>query len=295
MRFDGINLSAELESLLSRAVSSGKLPHAIILEGGSEADRLALARLLAKAQLCSGEEKPCDACPNCMKADKGIHPDIFEALAAEGSTDSLKVDGIREIRKNAFVFPNEADKRVFILHNMQLANEQAQNALLKILEEPPEYVRFILTVSVSSTLLTTILSRAAVYSLGQQLSDSLNQKHGKACEKAAAVAAALASPNEFDLMRETGEFEKDAELMGLVLAELRLIFRDAVAKKQSASAAMISSSPEKAVQLSRGCTVAQLLALLDAVEQLERAISQNANKSLLITRFCSLMRKALNK
>ncbi len=295
MNFDGLNLGDELKALLNGTVGSGRLPHAIILEGGSEADRLALARLLARAHLCQEADKPCGSCSHCLKAEKGIHPDITEAVAQEGKTEALKVDAIRQIRQSAFVYPNDGERRVFILHNMQYANEQAQNALLKILEEPPEYVRFVLTVPVASSLLTTIISRAAVYSLGQQLSDSLNQKNGSACQKAAAVAAALVSPNEFDLMRQTGDFEKDAELLILTLAQLRLIFRDALARKQSSAATLLSGADESAYLLAKSCTTAQLVKLMEAVAQLEQAAAQNANKSLLITRFCSLMRSALNK
>lgn len=295
MNFEGITISNELKSRIESAASASKLPHAVILEGGSENDRFNLARLLAKAHVCSGDNIPCCNCSDCMKAEKGIHPDISVSSAQDGNTDPLKVDAIRDIRTNAFVYPNEAQRRVFILHNMQYANEQAQNALLKILEEPPEYVRFILTAPVSSVMLTTILSRAAVYSLGQQLGDTLNTKHTAACEKAAAMAKALTSPNEFDLMSETGIFEKDSELLVLVLAQLRLIFRDAIARKQSATATMLSTSPENAILLSRSCTVPQLMALMQAVEVLEKAEKQNANKALLITQVCSLMRKAINK
>lgn len=295
MNFEGIEISTQLQSLLSAAVEAGRLPHTVILEGGSENDRLGLARLLARVHVCSGESTPCGICSNCIKAQKGVHPDIFEAAATEGNKDALKVDAVREIRSNAFVYPNEAARRVFILHNMNFANEQAQNALLKILEEPPEYVRFVLTAPVSSALLGTILSRAAVYSLGQQLGDSLNEKHSAACEKAGRIAKAIVSPNEFDLMRETGVFEKDAELMTLVLGQLRLIFRDAAAKKQSPSAAVLSSSPEQASLLARSLTTAQLVKLIDTVGELERAQALNANKALLVTRFCSLMRKAAGK
>ena len=178
---------------------------------------------------------------------------------------------------------------------MQYANEQAQNALLKILEEPPEYVRFVLTCPNSSALLETILSRAAVYNLGQQLSDSLNKKHDAACEKARLVTAALLSHNEFDLMRETGAFEKDSELLVLTLAQLRLIFRDAIARKQSVNTVFLSSAQNEATALSRSCTAAQLLKLMDTVAQLEKSAAQNANKTLLTTRFCSLLRRAQDK
>lgn len=295
MNFEGIEISTQLQGLLSAAVEAGRLPHTIILEGGSENDRLGLAHLLARVHVCSGENVPCGVCPDCVKAGKGFHPDIFEALATEGNKDPLKVDAVRDIRSNAFVYPNEAARRVFILHNMNFANEQAQNALLKILEEPPEYVRFVLTCPVSSSLLGTILSRAAVYSLGQQLGDSLNEKHSAACEKAGQIAKALVSPNEFDLMRETGVFEKDAELMTLVLGQLRLIFRDAAAKKQSSSASVLSASPEQASLLARSLTTAQLVKLIDVVGELERAQALNANKTLLVTRFCSQLRKAAGK
>ncbi len=296
MNFQSLQINTELKALLSTAVDADRLPHAVILEGGSENDRLELARLLARTHVCSGSgEKPCSACADCTKAEKGFHPDISESLASQDDSAPLRVDAIRAIRTNAFVFPNEAKRRVFLLHNMQFANEQAQNALLKILEEPPEYVRFVLTCPNSSALLETILSRAAVYSLGQQLSDSLNKKHDAACEKAQSVAAALASHNEFDLMRETGVFEKDQELLVLTLAQLRLIFRDAIARKQSPNTVFLSCAEKEATTLSRICTAAQLMALMDAVSELEKNAAQNANKSLLVTRFCSLMRKATGK
>lgn len=296
MNFQGIELNKELENLLSTAVDSDRLPHAIIIEGGSEKDRLGLARLLSRTHVCTNSgEKPCATCPDCIKATKGFHPDISESLASQDDTSPLKVDAVRTIRSNAFVFPNEAKRRVFLLHNMQYANEQAQNALLKILEEPPEYVRFILTCPNSSALLQTINSRTAVYSLGQQLSDSLNKKHDDSCEKAKRIATALVSPNEFDLMRETGIFEKDQELMALTLAQLRLVFRDAISRKQNPSTSFLSCAESQATALSRTCTLAQLFKLMDSVSELEKNIAQNANKSLLVTRFCSLMRRAQDK
>ncbi len=296
MNFEGLQINKELASQLSSAVNTGRLPHAVIIEGGSEAERLALARSLAKAQVCScGGEKPCGECDNCTKVRSGFHPDVFEAIANEGETDPLKVNAVRQIRSNAFIYPNEAERRVFILHNMQFANEQAQNALLKILEEPPEYVRFILTCPNSSVLLETIISRTAVYSLGQQLSDSLNAKHDEACAKATAVAAALLTAGEYELLSQAADFEKDIELLVLTLSLLRLIFRDALAIKQNAGSTLLSDSPNEAKALSRSCTVAQLMRLMQAVETLEKSAAQNANKNLLITRFSSLLRAAIDK
>ena len=296
MNFHSIEINKELQNQLSTAVDTDRLPHAIILEGASEKGRLELARLLSRTHICSAASgKPCDICSDCTKAAKGFHPDVSESLASQDDSTPLKVDAIRTIRSNAFVFPNEAKRRVFLLHNMQYANEQAQNALLKILEEPPEYVRFILTCPNSSALLQTILSRATVYNLGQQLSDSLNKKHDEACEKTRRIAAALISPNEFDLMKETGIFEKDQELMILTLAQLRLVFRDAISRKQNSATTFLSCAEAQATALSRTCTLAQLFKLMEAVGELEKNAAQNANKTLLVTRFCSLMRRAQDK
>jgi DNA polymerase-3 subunit delta' len=181
--------------VLSAAVEAGRLPHTIISEGGSENDRLGLARLLARVHVCSGENIPCGVCPDCVKAGTGFHPDIFEALATEGNKDPLKVDAVREIRSNAFVYPNEAARRVFILHNMNFANEQAQNALLKILEEPPEYVIFLLLCESSASLLETVRSRAPTLRTEPISTDKIASHLRHISPEAASLAAS--APEEF--------------------------------------------------------------------------------------------------
>ena len=96
-------------------------------------------------------------------------------------------------------------------------------------------------------------------------------------------------------MSETGIFERDQELLVLTLAQLRLVFRDAVARKQSPSAVFLSGAVNEATALSRTCTVQQLMRLLDTVAELEKNAAQNANKTLLVTRFCSMLRRAIDK
>ena len=196
--FSEFPISPAAAQLIEAAVRADRLPHAVILEGGSENDRLTLARRLAQALLCRGEDRPCGACSDCRKALHGVHPDLTECLAQPGDADSLKVDAIRQIRADAFIFPNESDRRVFLLHNMQLSSEAAQNALLKILEEPPEYVRFLLTCPSASALLPTILSRACVYSLGQQVETRSDEANKAIAELTRLLALALCAPNEYE-------------------------------------------------------------------------------------------------
>ncbi len=294
--FSELSISPATAQLIGSAVEGDRLPHAIILEGGSESDRLTLARRLAQALLCSGEDRPCGACSHCRKVLRGFHPDLTECLAQPGSTESLKVDAIRQLRADAFIFPNEADRRVFLLHNMQLSNEAAQNALLKILEEPPEYVRFLLTCPSATALLPTILSRACTYTLGQQVETRSDETNEAITSLTRQIALSLGAPNEYELMKITGAFEKDYSLMLPVLSQLRLLFRDAlIVKNGGRELPLLSAASAEAAALARRFTAPQLLKLAAITVELTAAVNGNANRSLLITRLCSRLSAAAGK
>ena len=294
--FAELQISPATAQRIEAAVRADRLPHAVILEGGSESDRLTLARLLAQTLLCRGEERPCGECSHCRKVLRGFHPDLTECLAQPGDADCLKVDAIRAIRADAFVFPNEADRRVFLLHNMQLSNEAAQNALLKILEEPPEYVRFLLTCPSATALLPTILSRACTYPLGQLIETRSSETAEAIAALSRQIALALCAPNEYELMKVTGAFEKDASLLPPVLTQLLLVFRDALTVKSGGrDLPRLAPDPAGADALARRFTVPQLLDFAAVINELQAAVSGNANRSLLITRLCSRLSAAAGK
>ena len=294
--FSQLQISPATAQLIEAAVSADRLPHAVILEGGSESDRLTLARLLAQTLLCQGEDRPCGQCAHCRKVLGGFHPDLTECLAQPGDMDCLKVDAIRQLRADAFIFPNEAERRVFLLHNMQLSNEAAQNALLKILEEPPEYVRFVLTCPSATALLPTILSRACVYSLGQQVETRPDEVNETILDLTRQIALSLGAPNEYDLMQLTGAFEKDYALLPPVLTQLQLLFRDALTVKSGGqNLPLLASCDAEAAALARRFTVSQLLAFEAVTTELTAAINGNANRNLLLTRLCSRLSTAAGK
>ena len=296
MDFSEIQISPAAAQQIETAARANRLPHAIIVEGGSEDDRLKLARLLARTLLCRGEDRPCGVCSDCRKALRGFHPDLTECLAQPGDTESLKVDAIRQIRTDAFIYPNEADRRVFLLHNMQLSNEAAQNALLKILEEPPEYVCFLLTCPTATALLPTILSRACVYSLGQQTESHSDETSEKITDLTRQIALALGAPNEYELMKITGAFEKDYALLPPVLTQVQLLARDALTVKSGAGRSfLLSACPGEAAALARRFTVSQLLDFIAITEEMQAAVNGNANRNLLITRLCSRFSAAAGK
>jgi hypothetical protein len=296
MDLSELQINPATAQLIQAAVQANRLPHAVILEGGSESDRLTLARRLAQALLCRGEAPPCGECADCRKALRGFHPDLTEYLAQPGDTESLKVDSVRRIRTDAYIYPNEADRRVFLLHNMQLSNEAAQNALLKILEEPPAYVRFLLTCPSATALLPTILSRACVYNLGQQIEIRSDEANEIINQTARQLALALGAPNEFDLMTVTGAFEKDYALLPPVLTQLQLMVRDALTVKSGVGQLpLLSSCSNEASALARRFTVRQLLEFAAIAEEMQAAVNGNANRNLLITRLCSRLSAAAGK
>ena len=141
----------------------GSLSHAYIISGDAES-AFAEAKTLAAAMLCTAPAgKPCGMCRNCAKAKKDIHPDILFVERQVDDKGKLKrdiaVDQIREIAESAIVLPNEADRKVYILREGGLMNANAQNAFLKLLEEPPRFVSFILCCENAGQLLETVRSR----------------------------------------------------------------------------------------------------------------------------------------
>lgn len=130
-----------------------RLSHAYIAGVG-------LADTLAAAGVCSSPDgpKPCMACKACDKASRRIHPDISFVGKPRDKRDII-VDQIRELKKDALLIPTESARKVYVINNAELMNISSQNAFLRILEEPPSYVLFILSTDKPSALLTTVRSR----------------------------------------------------------------------------------------------------------------------------------------
>ncbi len=141
---------------LGDEIELGRLSHAYILEGPSGSGRHTLA-LSCAAALSTGN-------PACEKIMRGSSPDIFE-LGLEGERKTIGVELIRSIREHAYIKPTELDIKVFIVHDAELMTPQAQNALLKLLEEPPHGVYFFLLCTSATLLLSTVISRAPVLRL----------------------------------------------------------------------------------------------------------------------------------
>lgn len=139
------------------------LGHAYIIASPDAAVREDAAARLSAAMVCRGENKPCMECPECRRALDGIHPDVtfIDRLKDDSGKPykDLKVKQIRAMTLDAWIRPTQADRKVYIIREAGKMNTQAQNAALKILEEPPRHAAFILCVDNARVLLPTIRSR----------------------------------------------------------------------------------------------------------------------------------------
>ena len=152
----------EKEKLLSE-IASGKLSHAYLIKGGEGCGKTYFARFAAAAVLCTGDKPPCGKCPSCVKALAGSHPDLF--YFSPDKKASMGVETVRDIKKSLFFMPNDGDRKVYIIDDAQKMTVQAQNALLKFIEEPPASVLFFIVADKKESLLPTVVSRTRIISL----------------------------------------------------------------------------------------------------------------------------------
>ena len=157
---------------VSSSGDANRLSHASLISAPSQEAALRKARELAKAAVCSGDRPPCGVCRDCRKAEQGVHPDI--ALISRETDDKGKprkeivVDQIRRLSADAALLPNEAERKVYIICEADAMNPAAQNAALKLFEEPPRNVIFLLCAVNPELLLPTVRSRCTAISAGGQ-------------------------------------------------------------------------------------------------------------------------------
>lgn len=166
-----------ITSTLQRQVAEGRLSHAYLFTGTRGTGKTTCAKILAKAVNCEHpvDGNPCNACPSCLGIESGSFLDVMELDAASNNG----VDNVRALRDEAIYSPAQVKKRVYIVDEVHMLSTPAFNALLKILEEPPEHLMFILATTELHKVPATILSRCQRFSfrriLPRDIADRIEQ------------------------------------------------------------------------------------------------------------------------
>ena len=175
MGFETLLGNDRLKQNLISGLSQGRISHFYLISGPEGSGKHTLARLLAAAIMCQGSERPCLTCHTCRKVMENNHPDFITVDDPEHKAVAVKI--VRQAREDVYIRPNESDYKIYLFP--QELGIEGQNALLKILEEPPQYGVFILLTSNAEQLLPTVRSRCTELALAALPEDLLVRELSK--------------------------------------------------------------------------------------------------------------------
>lgn len=282
MNFKDVTVSEKTLSSFERLLSAGTFPHSSLLVGTDEAKLKTVADTLAAALVCEENDAPCGRCPNCIKSEKGVHPDI-KTVSPQQKRKSVNMDECREMIMDSYILPNEAERKIYIITSAQTLDEKVQNALLKILEEPPQYAYFIMLCTNPSAMLTTVMSRVSAFSIGN--SEESDEVDEQAMSIALDIASALQKINEIDLIRATVPLEKDRKLLKQTMECFKNLVNNSLHARQGIG--------EDKTDMASRFTVEELMKLNSSADEIIDACDRNANGKLLITLLSASFRRAI--
>ena len=172
MAFASLLGNDRLKQNLSESLAKNHIAHFYLISGPEGSGRHTLAKLLAAAILCGEKRRPCLQCTPCRKVMEGNHPDFITVEDPEHKNVAVKI--VRQTREDVFIRPNESDYKIYLFP--QELGLEGQNALLKILEEPPPYGVFLLLTDNPDKLLPTVRSRCTELKMQSLSQDILKRQ-----------------------------------------------------------------------------------------------------------------------
>lgn len=324
MKFNDFIGNLDIKKQLQSSFAQNKFFHAILLEGEKGLGKKTLANLIAQIAVCTHPTGglACETCLSCKKVQKGVHPDVIYPEKT-GVLQTYSVATVRKIRADAYIAANEAENKVYIFADVDNMGISAQNALLKVLEEPPKNVIFILTCTSSANVLSTIRSRTqrmALKSVSQQeLHKYVSQNYPdenvdeiwqiskgniglaldlmtlsdekKSAEIAKKIAISLIELKEFDLLKLVTQISENKKNFAAMLNFLGAILRDSMILSVGGSG---KNRKDCAKVLSEKFSVNQILKMMETINCTKKYIEKNINMSILTIFFCSNLFKISN-
>ncbi len=157
--FNKIIGNEEIQNLLKQAIKNNRTSHSYLFVGTEGIGKKQIAKEFAKALLCLNNDKYCNTCKSCIEFDDNNNPDF---VILEPDENSIKIEQIREIQRKVVEKPIISNQKVYIIDNSDKMTTEAQNCLLKTLEEPPKYITIILIGTNENAFLSTIKSRCTI-------------------------------------------------------------------------------------------------------------------------------------
>lgn len=310
---------------LRRLLELERIPHAVLLSGMAGVGKTTLAREFAKLLNCVDpqEDDACEVCPSCSKMRDGNHPDLVR-IKSEGTF--IRLDQIRGLKQRLGFHPFEGKWRVVIIEEAHDLREEAGNALLKLLEEPPRQNVFFLTTLEPQMLLPTIVSRCCHVRLQpldevwieryltetQGLPPAAAEQLANLAEGSLERARELAEPERVTRLNEvlehvaslrglpmidffplTAQWAKGSEDLEQDLGYIKLWVRQLILARllpdQERRLTTVAETPAKVIV----AAVEPLLSLFTELEKAQRLIRQNAHKQLTLEGVCLAIKEKL--
>lgn len=177
--FENIIGNTNIKTVLEKSIKQNKLSHSYLFVGTQGIGKKMIATEFAKMILCLEDNKYCNHCKSCIEFDTNNNPD-FVLISPDGN--NIKIEQIRDIQKRIQEKPIISEKKVYIIDNADLMTTEAQNCLLKTLEEPPEFAVIILIGSNSNTFLPTIKSRCTIMNFNKISDEEMTKYLREKCD-----------------------------------------------------------------------------------------------------------------
>lgn len=297
--------------------SSGRMSHSFLIYGETGLGKKMFAQYLAMMLVCESDNAPCGKCRACSNVIKNVHPDVIY-IEHSGKLNGFSVESVRNVCTDAYIKPNNADAKVYIFTDAENITVSAQNSLLKLIEEPPDYAYFIFTAVSKNVFLDTILSRVisvgvspvsdeqclealrirntdetaareAVATFGGNIGMCLEYINSDDLKKTVQLtkraADCIISRDEYALIKCLSEAETDKNRVKKIILLLDSIIRDSLVSKFDMT--MTGCYKKGASQLGGCITMASCEKMHDICSEAYDLIDKNVNIKLITASLCA--------
>jgi DNA polymerase-3 subunit delta' len=302
--------------MLSLMFRGGRIPHTVIFEGEAGVGKTICARYFAALLICENptDGRPCGVCRHCRRVFEKTHPDVTEPEKS-GKQNIYNRETMRGICSDAYIMPNDTDRRIYIFRDFENTEPVSQNVLLKIIEDPPEGVQFIFTANGVGSLLPTILSRAVVIKVPEpseaearaaisetegyspeDIDRAVKAFHGnigdcmgflkggeqlQIYEQCKQLCEALAQNSEYNFLKALAQAGESREALRKLLSFLQKNIRDAAVLSFNENAVRIGCDEAGARSIAKRLSEKRSLRVFSVIENYSEKLSYNVNTGLL--------------